>query len=96
MYINDELALSTGFEVGDMAIASHDVEGEATWILVRVENIFDDGTYQCQAFNTQDAKLRIGKRKYLPVYAGYSKVQRVNSVRYLQRSLAQYQLHYPM
>ena len=26
------------------------------------------GTYQCQAFNTQDAKLRIGKRKYLPVY----------------------------
>jgi hypothetical protein len=39
-----------------------------TWIFVRVDEILDDGTYRCQAYNTQDSKLRIGKRKYLPVY----------------------------
>ena len=41
---------------------------KVTWIFVRVDEILDDGTYRCQAYNTQDSKLRIGKRKYLPVY----------------------------
>ena len=59
----------------DMAIASHNIKGEAKWILVRIEDILENAIYRCQCFNTLDGKLRLGRRKYLPVWVD-SKDQR--------------------
>ena len=69
---DDELALGTGSSPATWQslerFASHDVEGEAKWVLVRVEEILDNAIYKCQCYNTLDDKLRLGQRRYLPVY----------------------------